>query len=81
MKKIGEVTHFFDDIKVAVLNLKKKLKEGDTVLFERNDEELFEQEVKSMEIDHESVTKAKKGDDVAMKVKEPVKEGTEVYKK
>lgn len=81
MKKIGEVTHYFGDINVAVLNLKGKLEVGDEVTFKRNDEELFDQEIESMEIDHDSVEKAKKGDDVAIKVEEKVREGTEVYKK
>lgn len=80
MKKIGEVTHYFGDISVAVLKLNGKLEVGDKVTFKKNDEELFDQKIESMEIDHDSVEKAKKGDDVAIKVEEKVREGTEVYK-
>lgn len=81
MKKIGEVTHFFDDISVAVLNLNGSLKVGDEVVFKKGDEELFEQTIESMEIDHESVEKAGKGDDVAIKVEDDLREGRDVYKK
>ena len=40
----------------------------------------FEQEVKSMQIEHEEVKAAKKGDSVGMNVKEKVHEGYKVYK-
>jgi len=33
-----------------------------------------------MQIEHEQVEKAKKGDEVAIKVDQPTKEGAEVYK-
>ncbi|HMB17508.1 MAG TPA: U32 family peptidase C-terminal domain-containing protein [Candidatus Paceibacterota bacterium] len=79
MKKIGEVTHYFGKPEVAVLKLSDKLEKGDTVKFMRGDEELFEQKVKSLEIDHEKVEEAGKGDDVAMKVDEKLHEGNEVY--
>lgn len=79
MKKVGEVTHYFGKPEVAVLRLSSKIKVGDTVKFMKGDEELFEQEIKSLEIDHEKVEKAGKGDDIAMKVKEKVHEGNEVF--
>jgi translation initiation factor IF-2 len=45
----------------------------------RGDEE-FEEKVASMQIDHEDVKKAKKGDEVAIKVSQRTKEGAVVYK-
>ena len=52
----------------------------------RKDEEVsverdFEQKVTSMQIEHEQVKSAKKGDDVGMKINEKVHEGYKVYKK
>ncbi|MCI0619991.1 hypothetical protein L0Y40_03105 [Candidatus Wolfebacteria bacterium] len=78
-KQIGTVTHWFDKIGVAVLKLTAPLKVGDTVKFRRGDDE-FEETVSSMQIDHESVEKAKKGDDAAVKLSQEAKEGTQVLK-
>lgn len=77
MKKIGKVTHYYGNIDVAILKLTNSLKVGDRIKFEGHGVD-FEQEVSSMQINHESVEKAKKGDDVGLKVDQPVKEGTEV---
>ncbi len=80
MKQIGKVTHYFDKISVAVIELSGILKAGDMISFQRGGEEIFQQEISSMQIDHEAVKKAKKGDDVAIKVDEKVREGVEVFK-
>ena len=40
----------------------------------------FVQTVSSMQIQHEKVEKAKKGDEVGMKVKEKVRKGYKVFK-
>ena len=79
-KLIGQVTHYFTAIEVAVLKLKDPLKEGDTIRIVGGEETDFTQEVKSMQIDHREVKTAKKGDDVGLKVKEKVREGYKVYK-
>lgn len=78
--KIGEVTHYFNDISVSVIELSDDLSVGDTITFVRNGEELFSQEVESMEIDEEQINSATAGDEVAVKVKEKAREETEVYK-
>jgi len=79
-KKIGIVKHYFNKIGVAAIVFKTKLSVGDKVKFVRNGKELFQQEVVSIQKEHESVTSVKKGDDIGMKVDKPVGEGTEVYK-
>ena len=79
-KPIGAVTHFFSDLNVAVLKLSSTLKEGDTIRIAGGEETDFTQTVDSMQIDHEKVKTAKKGDDVGLKVKEKVREGYKVYK-
>jgi len=79
-KLIGEVTHYFDKIGVAALKLKSALKVGDTIVFRNKaGEDLFEEEVKSIQIEHESVTKAKKGDEVGIKVAQKAHDGNEAY--
>ncbi|MFA7682465.1 MAG: hypothetical protein WCX61_05555, partial [Candidatus Peribacteraceae bacterium] len=76
-KTIGKVVHYFDKISVAIIELTAPLKVNDTVIFRRGDQEC-EQEVTSLEVEHQSVAKAKKGDVIGMKVDLPVKEGTAV---
>lgn len=79
MAKVGKVSHYFDKIQVAALTLKGALEAGDTVKISGHGNE-FTQVVSSMQVEHETVEKAKKGDDVAIKVDQPVKEGDEVEK-
>jgi len=78
--KIGKVTHFYDKIGVAIIALEKPLKVGDKIKFAKGSEDLFEQVVESMQIEHENVEKAKKGDVIGLKVDKEVKENTEVFK-
>ena len=79
-KLIGKVIHYFDKIGVAVIRLDAGLKNGETVRIAGGEATDFTQEVKSMEFDHKKMAKAKKGDEVGMKVKEKVREDYKVYK-
>ena len=79
-KLIGEVSHYFNNIGVAVIKLSGGLKAGDTIRIEGGESTDFTQIVKSMEVEHEKLEKAKKGDSVGLKVKEKVREGYKVYK-
>lgn len=78
--KVGEVTHYYDKIGVAIVELDGALAVGDKVKFARGGEDLFEQEVKSMQIEHEQVETAKKGDVIGLETDKEVKEGAEVFK-
>ncbi len=78
--KVGKVTHYYDKIKVAIVELSASLATGDQIVLERGGEELFKQKVASMQIEHKKVEDAKKGDVIGLEVDEPVKEGAEVYK-
>lgn len=79
-KTAGRVIHYFDKIGVAVIAFDAPVAVGDTIRIVGGENTDFEQEVGSMEVDHEKVQKAKKGDEVGMKVKEKVHEGYKVYK-
>jgi hypothetical protein len=74
MKQVGSVTHFYGKASVAILLLEAPLKVGDRIKFEGHGAD-FEQSVDSMQIDHESVNSAAAGQQVGMKVDQPVKEG------
>lgn len=79
-KLIGEVVHYFSHIEVAVIKLKGPLSADEEIRIVGGEETDFNQKVDSMEVDHEKIKKAKKGDEVGMKVKEKVREGYKVYK-
>lgn len=78
--KVGEVTHYYDKIGVAIVELDGTLAVGDKVKFVRGGEDLFEQEVESMQIEHDKIESAKKGDVIGLETDEEVKEGAEVFK-
>lgn len=78
-KPIGKITHFFDKIGVAVMQINKAIKVGDKIEIGEGDD-AFEQEIKSMQVDHASVEKAKKGQEVGMKVDQRVRENWNIYK-
>jgi len=77
--KVGTITHFYDKIGVAVINVLAPLKVGDRIKISGHDKE-FEQEIASLQVEHQNIDQAKKGDNVGMKVDQPVKDGDEVYK-
>ena len=77
-KEIGKVTHFFDQISVAVVELAGALKKGDRIKIKGATTD-FEQKVESMQIEHEKVDKAKKGDAIGMKVADRVRPNDTVY--
>jgi len=78
-KLIGKITHYFTNIGVAVLEITSgKLKTGDKVHIKGATSD-FEQSINSMQVEHESVETAKKGDAIGVKVDQQVREGDEVY--
>ena len=77
-KPIGEVTHFYKEIGVAVVKFSGAIKVGDTVHF-RGATTDFTQEIKSMQFDHKGVESAGKGKEVGVKVDEKVRAGDKVF--
>jgi hypothetical protein len=78
--KVGQVTHYYDKIGVAIVELDGTLSVGDRIKFSRGGEDMFEQLVESIQIEHNKLDSANKGDVVGLKTTEAVKEGTEVFK-
>lgn len=78
--KIGKVTHYYDKIGVAIVELDATLSVGEKIKFVRGGEDLFEQPVESIQIEHEKKENAGKGDVIGLKVTSEVKEGAEVFK-
>jgi putative protease len=77
--EIGKVTHYYNHIHVAVLSLTDNLKLGDRIHIVGHATDLIER-VASMEVDHHPVEWVKPGDNVAIKVLEPVHEHDKVYR-
>jgi putative protease len=78
--KVGKVTHYYDKIGVAVSELSSDLAVGDKIKFVRGGEDVFSQEVSSIQVEHEKRDSAKKGDVVGLKTDADVREGAEIYK-
>jgi putative protease len=79
-KQIGKITHYFNKIGVGVIELESEIKVGDTIHIVGGEERDFEQTVDSMQIEHEKVKKAGKGEAIGLKVEQSVKPGDKVYK-
>jgi U32 family peptidase len=77
-KPIGAITHFFGDIKVAIVKFKKPTKIGARLYFKGATTD-FEDTIKSMQYDHKAIEVAPKGKEVGIKVKSKVREGDEVF--
>ncbi len=78
-EKIGEVTHYFTDISVGVIELSGEMEIGDRISIEGATTDV-QQDVESMQIEHDNVEKAGPGDAVGIKVQDRVREGDAVYK-
>ena len=79
-EKIGLVSNYFSKISVAAIEITDGIVSvGDRLHFLGHTTD-FESSVHSMQIEHKSVTVAKKGDSVGIKVSERVREGDKVYK-
>lgn len=78
-KLIGKISHYFGKIGVAVIKLSDTLKVGDNIRIAGGEVD-FTQVIDSLEIEHEKVETAKKGDSVGLKVSQKVREDYKVYK-
>jgi translation initiation factor IF-2 len=78
-ERIGVISHYFSHLEVAALVVEAELAVGDTVHIKGHTTD-FVQKVESIQLEHKNITLAKKGDDVAIKIKEHVREHDVVYK-
>jgi len=78
-REVGNVTHYFTKINVAIVELTDTLSVGDRILVKGMTTD-FEQVVNSMQIEHENVNKAEAGQSIGLKMDNRVREGDTVYK-
>ena len=77
--RVGEVTHFYDRISVAVIALTDTIRVGDTLHIFGHATDL-QQTVTSLQIEHQAVTEAGSGQEVALKVTQRVRPHDAVFK-
>jgi putative protease len=77
--EIGKVTHYYNHLNVAVLQLTDRLKIGETIHILGHTTD-FIQKVASMEVNHHRVVVGEPGEDVAVKVVEPVHVHDTIYR-
>ena len=75
---VGEVTHYFTAIGVAVVKVKKSFKKGARLHIKGATTDFY-QEAASMQINHQDISQAPKGKEIGLKVDQRVREGDKVY--
>ncbi|MEK9170654.1 MAG: translation elongation factor-like protein [Patescibacteria group bacterium] len=75
---IGEITHFYGKLGVAIVRFNRDMAAGKNVTFQGATTD-FSQNIDSMELDHKSVSSVPRGKEVGIKVSKKVREGDNVY--
>jgi len=78
-KLVGRISHYYNRIGVAVIEVTDTIKVGDTIHIKGGIRD-FEQTIDSMEIEHQKVEVATKGQSIGLQVIEKVRETDLVYK-
>jgi putative protease len=78
-KEIGKITNYFSKIGVAVVELTAPLQLGDEIHIVGGDRD-FQQQVESMQVEHEAIDKADAGQDIAIKLDQKARPNDTVYK-
>ncbi|MCD6085390.1 hypothetical protein J7J41_00105 [bacterium] len=75
---IGEITHYFTAIGVAIVKAKKNFKKGVRIHIKGATTDFY-QDIYSMQLNHKDISKASKGQQIGMKVDQRVREGDKIY--
>ncbi|MEK7287973.1 MAG: hypothetical protein AAB091_05390 [Elusimicrobiota bacterium] len=76
---LGTVEDYFSHVGVIAVTLQDSLVAGDTVRIKGHTTDIIEK-IESLQIEHQSVTSAKAGDGVGIKVKDRCRPGDRVYR-
>ncbi len=77
--QIGEVKHYYDRVRAAVLVLTDQIRIGDAIHILGHSTD-FSQSVTSLQIEHRAVDEAGPGQDVALQVEHRVHPGDKVFR-
>jgi translation elongation factor EF-1alpha len=75
MKPVGKITHYYDRLGVAIVELADSLRVGDKIKIEKNNGDAFEQQVLSIHKNYEPAESAGEGDVIGLKVDQPATVG------
>lgn len=77
-KLVGKITHYYDKIGVAIIDLTAPLKLNQTIHIKgpHND---FSQPVTQLQYDHKDIPEGKIGEQVGIKVEQKIRVNDEVY--
>ncbi|MFH0827511.1 MAG: hypothetical protein V1923_06500 [Candidatus Omnitrophota bacterium] len=78
-KEIGKITHYYNHLNVGIIELSDALQVGEAIHIKGHSSD-FTQNVDSMQIEHASVSQAKSGDVIGIKVTKQVHPHDKVYK-
>ncbi len=76
---VGRITHYYNKIGVAAVEMSDTLTVGNTIHIKGHTTD-FEQTVETLQIEHQEVPKAEKGQIIGLKVKDYVREHDIVYR-
>lgn len=76
---VGKVTHYFPRVRAAAIKLKVALKLGDRVRIKGHTTD-FTQEITSLQIDRQSITQARRGQEIGLLVDSRVRRKDIVYR-
>ena len=80
LEPIGQMTHYFPHVKAGVVKVSRgTLSVGDTIHIKGHTTD-FKQKVVSLQLDHQPIQKAEKGQEVGVRVKSRVRQNDLVYK-
>ncbi|MBN1621000.1 MAG: hypothetical protein JW871_00225 [Endomicrobiales bacterium] len=77
--KLGVIEDYFAKVGVVAVKIEESISVGDTIHVKGHTTDLT-QTLESMQVEHKSITTAKSGDDVGIKVKDRVRKGDTIYK-
>jgi translation elongation factor EF-1alpha len=77
--QVGSITHFYKKIGVAIVELTDSLLVGDTIHISGHTTDLS-QKVDSMQMEHQNIEKAEKGQTIGLKVTDEVRVKDLVFK-
>ena len=76
--QIGVITHFYSKIGVGIIKLSKDLKVGDTIQIKGSTSD-FKQKIEEIQLDHKSIEKGEKGQEIGVKLNEKVRDGDVIF--
>jgi translation elongation factor EF-1alpha len=77
-REVGKVTHYYTNIGVAIVEVTDTVKTGDRIHIQGATSD-FEQDVGSMQVEHEQVQEAQPGDAIGLKVEEKARDGDKIF--